>query len=177
MPDGISVGKTPYGLGIFATKKFKKGDVLYRGSYITLDPIKATDSKVIILKTDVGGEYTLDVYMHTVSRPDGKRELFYFDGFMNHSCNPTTISTECEGEYYNTEAARDIEVGEEITCDYDLFEWDSRDKGIEKCGCGAAKCRGKALGFKFLDPELQKVMIKSAYEEVTDAWEAAGHQL
>jgi hypothetical protein len=55
--------------------------------------------------------------------------------------------------------------GEEITCDYDLFEWDARDKGISKCECGAPNCRGAALGFKFLPFDLQCEMIGNATAE------------
>jgi hypothetical protein len=51
---------------------------------------------------------------------------------MNHSCDPTTISVdpidEENGGSYGTEALRDIVPGEELTADYDLFEWDNRDK-------------------------------------------------
>lgn len=32
IPEGIAVGKTPYGYGVFCTRAMKKGEVLYAGN-------------------------------------------------------------------------------------------------------------------------------------------------
>jgi hypothetical protein len=48
-------------------------------------------------------------------------------------------------------AVRDVIAGEEITCDYTLFEYDCTDKAIFECACGAgAQCLRDVRGFKFL---------------------------
>jgi hypothetical protein len=169
VPEGVAIGKTQYGNGIFATKPFKKGDLLYKGYYLLIQMPKIGQSNLIILRTQTG-EYALDVLTHTVEVSNEKRELFYFDGFMNHSCDPTTYSSNSEenefGGSYGTIASRDIETGDEITCDYDLFELDCKDKGIDECKCGASICRGNVHGFLHLKPEMKKKLFEYLNDEV-----------
>jgi hypothetical protein len=120
------------------------------------------------------------------------RQVFTFDSFMNHSCDPNTYSADeqslplslassstsgggkglswTSGGTYKTVAHRDMEANEQITCDYDLFEYDSRNKCIEKCECGAATCRGASLGFRFLSAETQLSLLDRVYPEVLTAW-------
>src|SRR5215510_5168418 len=63
--------------------------------------------------------------------------------FMNHSCDPNTCGD--EELTLTTIAARRIEAGEEITCDYknDFLDKKNRIKPFRtfKCVCGAKKCR------------------------------------
>lgn len=174
VPDGICIGKTKYGQGIFATRHFKKGEVLYTGHFTLLDDDGV--NRDITLVTD-DAEYPMTIEMHTVGvgiAPNKKREMFYFDAFMNHSCDPNTYSADSvnneEGGSYKTVALKDISPGDEITCDYDLFELDSRDKGIDKCECGSSICRGYAHGFLYLPKLLQIELSGRMYEEVIDAW-------
>jgi hypothetical protein len=168
----VAIGKTAYGRGLFATKFFAAGEVLYHGHSVFVGVKPGT----IALKTDTGF-YALDVQMHTVAHDDERRQVFLFDGFMNHSCLPNSYSgndrlTEA-GALYDTVASRDIFPNDEITCDYDLFEWDNRDKGIDKCGCGHAVCRGKAHGFQFLPRNLAINLLGQAYSPTIDHWLAA----
>ncbi len=67
-------------------------------------------------------------------------------------------------------ASRDIAPGEQITCDYDLFELDSRDKGIERCECGADTCRGRSIGFMYLPWTAQLDMLPMLYEDTLQSW-------
>lgn len=57
--------------------------------------------------------------------------------FINHSCDPN-----CETDEINSRvwiiAARDIEPGEELTYDYNLYDGDFE----AVCHCGAKNCRG-----------------------------------
>ena len=57
---------------------------------------------------------------------------------INHSCAPNAVLRICQGrvEFY---ALRDIEPGEEITCDYG----DSHHEGRLTCRCGAPNCSGR----------------------------------
>ncbi len=67
-------------------------------------------------------------------------------------------------------ARKPIAAGEQLTCDYDLLDWDCDGDGnevpIESCECGAESCRGFIHGFKHIHPELQKVMIAYASKSV-----------
>jgi hypothetical protein len=61
-------------------------------------------------------QYEMDVQTHTCAIDEaGNRAVYFFDGFMNHSCSPNTYSlsiddTPTGGSYYQT-ALRDIEPG------------------------------------------------------------------
>ena len=174
IPDGISIGQTKYGMGIFASKHFVKGQVLYTGYYTLIDDNGLNKD----IKMFTGGqEYPMTTEMHTVAvgvAPNKQRQMFYFDAFMNHSCDPNTFSTDEttdeSGGSYKTVALRDIAPGTEITCDYDLFELDSRDKGIDICECGSSHCRGFAHGFLFLSEENQARLVPRLYIDVAEAW-------
>ena len=45
--------------------------------------------------------------------------------FMNHSFHPN-----CDDRGHDTVAARDIEAGEELTCDYRSFDMKSKENGL-----------------------------------------------
>ena len=49
---------------------------------------------------------------------------------------------------YQAIALRDIDVGDEVTCDYALFDYYCDGHPIEVCACGSTKCRGKMMGFQ-----------------------------
>jgi hypothetical protein len=49
---------------------------------------------------------------------------------------------------YQAIALRDIDVGDEVTCDYTLFDYYCDGHKIEVCACGSTKCRGKMVGFQ-----------------------------
>jgi hypothetical protein len=49
---------------------------------------------------------------------------------------------------YQAIALRDIAAGEEVTCDYALFDYQCNGHQIEVCACGSQKCRGQMLGFQ-----------------------------
>jgi len=57
--------------------------------------------------------------------------------YVNHSCEPNVYIRRWRGrvEFWTL---RDIEPGEEITCDYGETQHD----GKLRCRCGSAKCRG-----------------------------------
>lgn len=57
--------------------------------------------------------------------------------FVNHSCDPNCETDQIGGGMWII-AARDIEPGEELTYDYNLY--DGEDDA--PCYCGAAVCRG-----------------------------------
>ena len=59
--------------------------------------------------------------------------------FINHSCDPNCEADEIKGRVWII-AARDIQTGEELTYDYNLYDGDLDDPSL--CCCGAPNCRG-----------------------------------
>jgi SET domain-containing protein len=59
--------------------------------------------------------------------------------FINHSCDANCEADEIKGRVWII-AARDIEAGEELTYDYNLYDGDLDDPS--PCFCGAKNCRG-----------------------------------
>jgi SET domain len=94
------------------------------------------------------------------------------DGFMNHSCDPNCwcplVSRTPNFMCYDAIAEMDIHPGDEITCDYSLFDYECDGHAIEQCGCGAAICRGKMLGFKALGLQEQVRIMHKCEEEILE---------
>lgn len=177
IPEGLKLKKVPYGYGLFATKYFSKGSTVYTGKQYVI-PNKFAEFKLIIDNFD-GAEYLLDTETHSVEVSESKRWLYLFDSFMNHSCDPSTISrshpdTLTSGEY-DTVALRDIHPEDEITCDYNLFEYDCHGKVIERCLCGARNCIGRVAGFKFLSTADQEARMQLVDIAVLEAMSADIH--
>lgn len=168
VPDGLVVQRSvSHGYyGIYATKAFSKGSILYYGRKSTIPNVY----KEYDLKLEHADGVTLIVpcntHTHSVQFSETERWLYFFDGFMNHSCDPTTISHNLSHEEYHTIALRDILPGDEITCDYNTFEYDCRDKSIEKCLCGSNKCLGRVAGFRYLTVDQQKERVNLVDTEV-----------
>jgi hypothetical protein len=95
--------------------------------------------------------------------PDGKILLLgYPDRHLNHSCNPNAF-VQYEGMRCYLYSRRDIKVGEEITCDYNVnitggTSW--------PCHCGDARCRGETLGDFFKLP----IEIQREYRSLLAEW-------
>ena len=93
----------------------------------------------------------VDVDAHIV--PDGVAVL------VNHSCDPNCGVVIRSGvREIAIRALRPIAAGDEITVDYDTFEYEVVDLG--PCRCGSPRCRGTVAGYKHLPGEL-----KSRYGE------------
>ncbi len=58
--------------------------------------------------------------------------------FINHSCDPNCETEDVDGRIFVV-AIRDIEPGEELTYEYNLYDSDDAEGD---CYCGAKKCRG-----------------------------------
>jgi uncharacterized protein len=72
---------------------------------------------------------------------------------VNHSCRPNMRHTG-EGRW---ETVRTIKVGEEITCDYVVFQTNQYgDFDSYKCCCGSVRCRGRLSGDDWKERELQE---------------------
>ena len=115
------------GRGLFARRDFKKGEIVLGWS-----PSNKYLSEVEIKGLSGGENHYIALYNNRyllIAEPER---------FMNHSCNPNTETRENGVDY----ALRDIEVGEEITGDY---EKEGTLLGFS-CNCGSLNCRGAIRG-------------------------------
>lgn len=107
--------------GVFADRKFKKGEVV-----LSWNPkaLKASEAK----KIPIGKRH----YIYK-SIDNGYFLMQSPEKYVNHSCDPNTETrNQCDV------AIRDIKKGEEITSDY-------TKQGASAsfiCMCGSGKCRG-----------------------------------
>ena len=74
--------------------------------------------------------------------------------FINHSCRPNCETDQIRGKIWVI-ALRDIEAGEELTYDYNMF--DGEDDA--PCRCGAKRCRGSLYSREHLR-KMQRVKAK-----------------
>ena len=94
----------------------------------------------------------VDVDTHIL--PDGVMVL------VHHSCEPNCgVQIRLSSREIEVRALRPIVAGEEITLDYNTFEYEL-DQGGGQCTCGAAGCRGRVPGFKHVAAE-----VKARYGE------------
>jgi len=96
------------GIGVFATKLIPKGTIVW----IKDDLDIILDESYIENLDDVRKEY---IYKYSYLDNDGEYVLSYDHAkYINHSFNPNIVDTVYDFEL----AARDIQPGEQITCDY-----------------------------------------------------------
>jgi len=94
-------------------------------------------------------QHTIQVDVNTHIVPDGVAVL------VNHSCEPNCGVVIRSGvKQIELRALRPIAAGEEITVDYDTFEYEVAHLG-GPCRCGAARCRGRVAGYKHLATDVK----------------------
>lgn len=136
--DGIHVGPSRHGQGVFALRSFTTGDYI--------GPIHGE----IVADPEYGSEYAIDL-------GDGARTMEPAAPFrfLNHSCQPNSALVICD-EANEDGTPRDLSVwleilseiapDEQMTIDY---SW-SCDAAIP-CQCGTASCRGWIVAEDDLD--------------------------
>ena len=113
MTGGIEVREGRHGRGVFATRRFRKGEVVERCPTIELPD------------ADVGG--LLGDYVYN-SVADGDVLLVLGYGMLyNHSGEPNVEYVQDEPTTIEFLALRAIAAGEELTIDYGREWWDTRD--------------------------------------------------
>jgi len=126
----LRVGRSRTGLGLFATKPFKKKAYVatYRGPLIANAEAEARERRGSRYLFELNSRWTID----GSSRWNLAR-------YANHSCRPNAEALERKRKIVLI-ARRAIKAGEEITYDYgkDYF-----DAFIKKSGCRCDKCREK----------------------------------
>ena len=135
------------GFGVFATAPIPHGTIIYIKDELEV----IIDAKNPLLDIPIISD---NINKYSYIESSGSHVISWdIAKFVNHSCAFNTLSTGYGFEI----AIRDIEVDEQITDDYGLFN-------IEKemtCCCGSANCRGVItaddvdLYFKKWDKQLQ----------------------
>jgi len=132
-----------HGLGVFATKRIKKGArvVEYLGERVShaeadrrYDDKDENDNHTFLFIVD--GRTVIDAGV------DGNEARF-----INHGCDPNCESVIEERRVF-IEALRDIAAGEELTYDYQIQREAHDPPNIDvifACRCGADACRGSML--------------------------------
>ncbi len=133
---GVAVRLRPDGQrGLFALKPLLRHEIL-----ITYDgPLLDHPTRYSI---------QIDDNLHIEGTPES-------NAYLNHSCSPNTY-VDWKGVFLR--ALRDIEAGEELTCNYLTTDWELHEKFI--CTCGAPNCYGELRGFKYLSAEQQRALAQ-----------------
>ncbi len=125
------------GYGVRATARIPMGTILW-----ALDPLDRVFSPAAVQRLGEGLWPVLETY--TYINGSGGRVLCWDHGrFMNHSCEPVSLSPGVEFEL----AVRDIEVGDDVTCDYSSL---NLEEDLD-CRCGSPACRGKISSAEFVN--------------------------
>lgn len=129
-PEGVTVRRSSAGLGLFATRPFKKGEriIEYTGRAISEDEKYTSRSKYLF---EVNKRKTID----GATRSNIGR-------YINHSCRPNCIPEIVGGRIF-IEALRNIKEGEEFGYNYgkEYFDDYIKPKG---CRCAACLARRRA---------------------------------
>ena len=134
----------PKGLGVFARRRFRKGEFIFRrrhGGMVAKARIPS------LSRDDRRHLCELDCTRSAILLPPGC--------YLNHSCEPNAMRSGVK-----VFAWRAISAGEEITIDYRLNAF-----GKERwpCWCGSASCSGEVTGdFFSLTPERQRAYLRFA---------------
>ena len=84
--------------------------------------------------------------------------------FIDESVGAVTV--------YEQIATHDLEAGDEIACDYTLFDWDCDGHQFE-CQCGSTRCYGFVGGFSSLPAATQAELADRIYYESERMWNLA----
>jgi hypothetical protein len=124
-PEGVRVGRSSAGLGLFATRAFKKGEriIEYFGRTLTTAEEYTSKSKYLF---EVNTRKTID----GTTRKNIAR-------YINHSCKPN-CEPEIERGRIFIDAIKAIKPGEEFTYDYGE---EYVDEHIKPFGCRCAPCK------------------------------------
>ena len=147
-----------HGRGVFSTRNIKKGEriIEYLGDRVShaeadrrYESKDENDSHTFLFIVD--SKTVIDAGV------DGNDARFF-----NQSCDPNCEST-VEKRRVFIDALRDIEPGEELTYDYQIYLEEGDPENIEAvfaCRCGSPKCRGTMLWP--MEPKKKKRKKKSA---------------
>ena len=133
VPDGIEVINTNgKGKGIRATKAWSKGSRIFR------------------FVGNVGCDSETTNYALQIGEDEYLESTEEFDNYLNHSCEPNCF---IDSTTMELTTLREIEVGEELSFDYNITEYDLVVHDCDfDCQCGTSSCLGRVEGFRYLSP-------------------------
>ncbi|MFA6278679.1 MAG: SET domain-containing protein-lysine N-methyltransferase [Candidatus Paceibacterota bacterium] len=124
-PEGVVVKKSSAGMGLFATRPYKKGErvIEYVGRFLAPGEEYSSRSKYLF---EVTKKKTIDGTMReNIAR------------YINHSCKPN-CDPEIERGRIFIDAIKNIKTGEEFTYNYGE---EYIDEHIKPYGCRCVKCK------------------------------------
>lgn len=142
IPNSIEIKKSNSGNGLFARKLIKKGSVVFH------------------FKGKIGDDAHTNPESLQIDENKFLESTLKFDDFLNHSCEPNCY---IDWQNLNLVALKDIQIGEELTFDYNTAEYDLINMVQNcsfKCNCGSKNCIGEVRGFRYLSPEQKKQIQK-----------------
>lgn len=174
-PAGVELRRGARGLGIHVTRPVRAGEVIYTSGWFTVPDVDHAYRVTTIV--DGEPEELTITRLHSVRY--GTTRSFDVPGcFMNHACAPTSMSVDrvvdgaVEATVYDEIALVDLAPGDEITCDYALFDWDC-DGHAFTCACGAAQCYGEFAGLQSLPRQIQERLAPRLSYEAARMWALA----
>ena len=122
-PEGLRVKRSSAGLGLFATRPFKKGEriIEYFGREISKAEEYSSKSKYLF---EVNSRKTVD-----------GTQRDNFARYINHSCKPNCEPNIVRGKIF-IDALKNIKIGEELSYDYGE---EYVNEHIKPYGCRCAK--------------------------------------
>jgi SET domain-containing protein len=146
----LEVKQSNNGLGLFAKKDFKKGEIIleFIGKIMCdheLDKIKNPKKRKKI------DDYSLQIGEHIYLIGTGEDKNIY-DDFINHSCDPNAY-IKIWGNKVLLVALKKIKKGAEITYDYSTTMYN--DPWSIKCNCQSKICRGYIKEFRYLPRKIK----------------------
>jgi SET domain-containing protein len=123
-PEGVVVKRSYAGLGLFATRPFKKGErvIEYFGRTVSKSEEYTSRSK-----------YLFEVNSHRTIDGSTRKNIARY---INHSCRPNCEPEIQRGKIF-IDTTRAIKVGEEFSYDYGKEYFDDQ---IKPKGCRCDKC-------------------------------------
>jgi SET domain-containing protein len=133
-----------------------QSSAIHAAGCITLDPIRRgqrvleyNGPRLSKSLADIRYAERVVTYLFGVGEGNEVIDGFGTGMFLNHSCNPNCATDERGGRVFVI-ATRDIEAGEELVYEYNLY--DSELDDTADCYCGAPQCRGTM----YSDAELKR---------------------
>ncbi len=134
-PDTITIvgGGAIHNMSLISNRVYEMGEIVFSNTIQTF-PL---EQQIILCYDDNYIPLDNDEHFTII----GNVKIYYgFDSFCNHSCDPNCHHIPTSDNSYQMIASRKIHIGEELTCDYAVF--DTECKTHFECKCGSAICRG-----------------------------------
>ena len=171
-PDTIDIFEGPYGMSIRAKVKIPKYKVIDESAPSWFINNEDYDFDLHLSSRDM--PITLNTFRNTLYFTETERTCNGYIGLFNHSCHRSNICFSSTNKFtFNVIASRDIEPGDELLCNYMLFDY-TGDGHEFMCNCGGGEngdsCFGRISGYRSLSIKTQLRLVDSISENVLHAF-------